>query len=645
MVFGCAAVASALLSAGPASAQVTAPLTAKPPRVRMIEWNLPVQGDARPGAVIVDTLGHDANRMWFVTRLTQPHLYRLDFPKSLMKGSARWTSWKLNAILTGGLRRVRGSYDRRYIFIRTITGPDPNNTSNPGGFTEALERVDTDPTKCPGTNCATTVYQSAVPSDFSFDVSDIAVDDQNNVWSTHTPNFDPSMSYVQRLTPGTSSAQVTRWNIPGSGAGLCGDPTLTQDQNTVNTPCISGIAVHPNNRNLVYFSEPTTNTIAELNVASNPATVRRWSLTDLQTQWCAQRPQNPCLPLTGPRQLQVDKRGKVWVVTGSGDLVSLDPCRNLMTRHELPDHDAANPFGLATDDDVIGYTASQVNKVGMLLPKGDPVCITPSQPVCVTPQPATVTATTLPSDCASNIVYPRAKTVAAQPTDNPDGRFIEAKVDTEVDSNGNPVVNSTDVSTNPVGITPVKAKAQGTYFVTIGDNSNEMTFNQVAFLRIPIRGKLKFARDDDDENDGDDTSDHAWHDWHGHADDNDDDDDGVDNGHDQHDKWERDSRDSETTMDDGVVAAGGSKDYSMVATSTSLALVALTTASDPLAQIGIDIYDPNGLFVARSLPTPGLASLEVLLPAPGTYTCRVRNYGATPIVQTPTLFVRELWPQ
>ena len=88
-----------------------------------------------------------------------------------------------------------------------------------------------------------------------------------------------------------------------------------------------------------------------------------------------------------------------------------------------------------------------------------------------------------------------------------------------------------------------------------------------------------------------------------------------------------------------------SKDYTMVTTSTSLALVAMTTADDPLAQIGIDILDSLGMLVARSLPTPGIAVVEVPLPAPGTYTARVRNYGATPIVHAPNLLIREPWPQ
>src|SRR3954451_15906760 len=164
------------------SAGVILTSTTNPPKARVIEWNLPAQGDASPGAVVVDTQGHDANRMWFVTRvgLNNPHLYRMEFPKSLMKGSAKWTSWKLNAILAGGIRRVRASYDRRFIFVRTISST----------LGEAVERVETDPTKCSGANCKTTVWQDFVST--GLDVSDVAIDDQNNVFTTHTPDFDPA---------------------------------------------------------------------------------------------------------------------------------------------------------------------------------------------------------------------------------------------------------------------------------------------------------------------------------------------------------------------------------------------------------------------------------------------------------------------
>src|SRR5262249_20003822 len=152
-----------------------------------------------------------------------------------------------------------------------------------------------------------------------------------------------------------------------------------------------------------------------------------------------------------PRQLQIDKRGKVWVATGTGDLISLDPCSNQMTIQELPDNVLADPFALAPDDHAVGYTASNTNKVGMMLPRGRTFSITPSQPVSVTKTTiSNFPATTSPSTCNSGFVGPNGKTVSAQVTKKDDGTFIEAVINDGVDDNGNP-----SDSMNPLGITPV----------------------------------------------------------------------------------------------------------------------------------------------------------------------------------------------
>ncbi len=332
----------------------------------------------------------------------------------------------------------------------------------------------------------------------------------------------------------------------------------------------------------------------------------------------------------------------MWVATGSGDLISLDPCANRMTIHELPDSATADPFALAPDYDVVGYTASGNNKIGMMVPKGSSYCIQPSAAVCVTKTticnfPQQTTAST----CNSGYVCPIGKTVEGQYTKKDDGTLIEARINTGFDDNG----KASD-SFNPLGITPVKSKAQGTFFFTVGNNGSvaPQLIDRVGFARFPVREKIKYPRDDDDENDGKD-GDHHWHDWHGHSQQHDVDDDGVDDVHDYRDKRERDSRENDSDDDDKNLSAGASKDYTMVTLPSSLALVALTTASDPLAQIGIDIYDSLGLLVARSLPTPGVAAVEVLLPAAGTYTCRIKNYGSTAVTYSPNLLIRELWDQ
>ena len=96
----------------------------------LIQWDLSSLPDAlngNPGAMVVDTRGEDNNRAWFVTRVAAPddtaggeHVYRLDPARSLMKGNAYWTSWDLRFdAFAGGLKKMRMSHDRRYIF-----GPD-----------------------------------------------------------------------------------------------------------------------------------------------------------------------------------------------------------------------------------------------------------------------------------------------------------------------------------------------------------------------------------------------------------------------------------------------------------------------------------------------------------------------------------------
>ena len=125
------------LLALPAAAQTQTTTILNPaPTARIIEWDLPSEADMSPGAIVVDTQGHDKNqnRMFFVTRqgIPQARVYRLEFPKSLMKGLAKWTAWQLseNSIITGGLRKVRASYDRRYVFVRTVFSLERIDTQN-----------------------------------------------------------------------------------------------------------------------------------------------------------------------------------------------------------------------------------------------------------------------------------------------------------------------------------------------------------------------------------------------------------------------------------------------------------------------------------------------------------------------------------
>src|SRR5205823_2189894 len=118
------------------------------------------------------------------------------------------------------------------------------------------------------------------------------------------------------------------------------------------------------------------------------------------------------------------------------------------------------------------------------------------------------------SICNHNWVCPVPKTVLVDVTPKADGTFIEAMIDmNDPDDPNNP---SGSLDQNPTGITPVKAKAQGTFFFAIGTSEDPNNINRVAFLRLPLRQKVKHPRDDDDQDDGW-TGDKPWHKWHGHA--------------------------------------------------------------------------------------------------------------------------------
>ena len=262
----------------------------------IIEWTLPMAADASAGAMIVDTQGRDINRLWFVSRLGQQRVVRLDPNKSLMKGSAHWTSWDLAAdsLTTGGSKRIKGSHDRRYVYVRTA---------------ESLQRIDTQ--SCDTANPQTCQRTEWFDQPGSFNVSDLAVDDYYNVFTAAAVGdpFAPTLqdSYIQMLTPGTvpangatASVTLTRWTV-GGGAGFCTDLGRT----TTSFPCLSGIAVHPSNNKLIYYSEPeggpdTLGAIAELNVQYN--TVRRWYLTTL--------PADEGGAVQQPRQLHIDRSAR-----------------------------------------------------------------------------------------------------------------------------------------------------------------------------------------------------------------------------------------------------------------------------------------------------------------------------------------------
>ena len=192
-----------------------------------IEWDLPGQVDTLPGAILVDLVG-DFNRIWFVTRVATPSVYRVDLKSGKKVSDAQWLSWQLDSSQgnSSGLRRIKASKDRRFVFVRT---------------TVSLQRIDTGmckttlgagPLGAPLTTCKRTVWNNELnnPTDIPENQSptagsDIAIDDYNNVYAAisavDTPGDvvpNPQKSFIERVDPNSASYNVTRWYV-GGGAG------------------------------------------------------------------------------------------------------------------------------------------------------------------------------------------------------------------------------------------------------------------------------------------------------------------------------------------------------------------------------------------------------------------------------------------
>jgi streptogramin lyase len=629
-----------LAGVGTASAQTTVAVLPTG-TAHVIEWDLSsMQLDGNPGAMVVDTRGEDRNRVWFITRLANPagetdptqiaspqRIYRFDPSTSLYKAAANWSSWELRGdIFGGGITRIRPSHDRRFVFART---------------TSFVQRVDTQ-------NCTTGTYPTCERTVYSYpdeqplsqnagQNSDIAVDDMNRIFTSGvSPSVPFDAGYVQMIDPaakptvdsfGNLTITVKRW--PAPGAGLC-------IANGAAFICNSGIDIHPSKQYLVYYTEPNTNNIVELNVNnSNPSysnpNVRRWSLTALGAS-----PTDPSAPeVFQPRSLKIDRRGRVWVNTGSGHLVSLDPSTSRMTKHPLPDGVAADPWGVAPDDDVIGYTSSNTNKVAMLFPKFQAIYVPPT-PSYVMPQPFTVIVEKEPANRVVGTAPADAKVVATD-TAACNGTCVEADVSAVLFTTN----KSAAPSLSPLGISPNMSKAQGTFFYTVGltaatDPATGQPFSvakRLGFVRLPNKERIRFARDDDDADDGfDRTKDARWH----NSEPGDADADGVP---DQYDT--NTTTDNMTIADLVVVPVGQSSDYPASTSATTLALIASVTPDVATATIAVDVYNSIGTLVGTSGPIVGAGLATIPTPGAGNYKIRVRNLGTTSVTPTPTIVVRE----
>jgi streptogramin lyase len=610
-----------------ASAQGLAlPLGSKVIETQVTEWDLPAAADRRPGAMAADLQSNGGNKLWFVTRIgagfdEAPRVYSMSVGRNFKTGKARWNSWSLHPLglgPTGGVRKLKPSYDRRFVFVHTLAG---------------LHKVDT-------TTNTVTLYQDPGTVD---GVSDVAVDNSNRVYYA-TAGVINRLNASAGCSKGTrcADAEIMKWFVNG-GVGECiGGPETN--------PCLSGVAVHPRFQHLVYFTDNRLNQIGELDTSSkacsSPGTctskVRRWDLPN---------------GASGPRQINVDTDGIVWVIASdnlTAHLVSLDPKNNKITTHRVPTGIGNDPWGVAPDSGMIGYTdfaadptnpdGPDLHKVAMLIPRGKGDTVYPA------PETAVRTPTQVTPACEdSNFKYgdadPKRRKVPTRVTPNAEGVFVEALINqnTEYEMRR---------SMFPLGITPDLDRSTGAFFYAVGEADN-LSVNRIGHARLSReKQKGKHDRDDDDiDDDGinsgadNDDDDDGWADDVDDDDDNDgdkddvDDDDDNDGIKDAYDTPEhRESQDNYSSQ----MSAAQVEEFQMTAGASTLAMIVTAVADNPLALVLLEVRNPAGLLVVSTPPTPGVAAIALTPSGAGVYTVRVKNAGLSAAGISTTLLTREL---
>jgi hypothetical protein len=460
----------AVMSVSPARAQITT-TTAD-----IVDWDLPsLQGAGMcPSAIGAVTLPPSGDPVYYVTRGACPSISPNNLGRSgpvmlrfipgnpLATGQASWRAWNLGGPIedTGGMKITR---DARYAFVRAAREIVRVNMTN-NVLTHWVDFADTlDPVSW----------------------SDLALVERCggyiDVYSAHTNPTGGGI--IERLTVqnGSNNATVKRWDV-GGGAG---------------SEFLSGVAYNSGNGK-IYFSEGASNNIGELDPNTNK--VRRWNLS--------------AVTAATPRQISIDTKGIVWIVTGSGHLVSLNPCSNDMAAYLIPGAGAfpspgpdAIPFGIGTSGGIVGFTEAGGKKVGVLIPNKQSVPVTPS---CLT---ATFTCDSIAGtpECINadyGNVTPQSK--PGQPalhTDiDPVGEFIEATLP--------------DTGNFPLGIFRDIQRCVGNFYLVVelggvNANGNDHRLSHVAFdlsgvtslglvtgggtiRNIPSAGDQDQGEDDDD---------------------------------------------------------------------------------------------------------------------------------------------------
>jgi hypothetical protein len=342
-----------------------------------IEWDLPAPASPGASGALEVAPSGNTRSVFYLTRgpAPDPRLIRFNPGSPIGTANATLQSWLLNPGTTGGLKLRPGeAVGSQTAFIRHST---------------SIVRLNT--------NVATNNYTPWLDTPAA-SLSDLALDLPSAGAPANIYTTGPSLGggILQRLTPPSSGtlAAVSRWAVGGGAGSIYLSGVATRRTSATNVR--------------VYWSEPTSNMIGELNPATNA--VRRWLLPTA----------------TQPRQLDLDTAGDVWTVTGSGHLVRLRPSTGGITPYLIPTP-ASNPTGVGPDG-FIGFTETGTNKVGMLIPDGTTVTVTPTT-ATIPPASSTLTAVTTSRTPNSGVATPVPKTGPATSTGTAaTGIFVEAQL-------------------------------------------------------------------------------------------------------------------------------------------------------------------------------------------------------------------------
>jgi hypothetical protein len=643
------AIAGAILlaTAAPAAGQVP---VETPVTTELIEWDISLAtagADFVPGGLAVDDKSNSRfSKVWFATRVGPAvRLYRLTPGLNFKKDYASAKSWDLDGDLTGGVR-LRHSNDGRYAFVNV-------NKLNKTGALVAIDTKDD-----------TRITWSTRP--FFTHLSDVAVDtrDGGTTVFTAAPYYEPSDfaptadghpvdGVVERLRPRNPEwrqgklvvpAEVTRYPV-GGGAGTCLDDPMF----SFGAPCLPGIAVDKRRGHPIYVSQPrfktatgaTINAIAEI----NPQLVK--CPTDPYAKCVRVRHWPLPADLAGPRDISVDDNGKLWGITMSGHLFSIEVERNcdraILTRHDPLGPVLEDLFAVAPDGGVVGFTDSNNNEVSVLFPERKKIPIS-AEVRYIQPFTKLIDGTreyVCPED---HVVEPRLATAGGTKyRKEEDGTYVETNVSTGMNSSPN---GSTASSFSPTGIAPDGAWKTGAFFygVTLGDGRN-----RIGHLSLSVdkdkdlecrRGQHDYDHDGIDDKDDPDVDGDGLPNTQDDDSDNDlipdvlDDDKNDDGIEDKHQKpGQRETKRS----DKGTMAPGESRAYEMEYDAHSVSLLAIVEAAELTAPLSIEIVDDYNNVLVSTPPAIGKAIATAVPALPGVYTIRVKNAGLKPVSYTTTI--------